>query len=161
MAVDDVLSFHKENLKENKEHYTYFVRLLKGKPALWLHRYGAKMLFNTVEMSQGYLEGLSRHLSEVEREERARRGLSIEESEDEEEQVIEITVEESKLREIEQNVDKLTDEEIVSVSKPQILIISPQKQFNELISPLKSSIPFFVPQMSSPFFITNFSIYRK
>ena len=52
MAVDDVLTFHKKNLLDNKEHYTYFVRLLKGKPALWLHRFGAKMLFNTISVNE-------------------------------------------------------------------------------------------------------------
>ena len=52
MAVEDVAQFHKLNLEENKEHYTYFVRGMKGKPAEWLHRYGAKMHFNTIKVSE-------------------------------------------------------------------------------------------------------------
>lgn len=61
MAVDDVASFHKRNLTDNKEHYTYFVRLMKGKPAKWLHQYGAKMHFNTIKMAESEL----RHLNQI------------------------------------------------------------------------------------------------
>ena len=63
MAVDDVLTFHKKNLEDNKEHYTYFVRLLKGKPALWLHRFGAKMLFNTIIVNQNSMQELTDSVS--------------------------------------------------------------------------------------------------
>ena len=50
MAVDNPKQFHEMNLAENKEHYTYFVRFTAGKPLTWVHKYGAKMHFNTIKI---------------------------------------------------------------------------------------------------------------
>ena len=50
MAVDDLKSFHKLNLEENKEHYTMFVRFTHGKVINLVQTRGAKIHFNEIEL---------------------------------------------------------------------------------------------------------------
>ena len=50
MAVDDLKSFHKLNLEENKEHYTMFVRFTHGKVINLVQKNGAKIHFNEIEL---------------------------------------------------------------------------------------------------------------
>lgn len=48
MAVDDTVEFHKENMKQNKQHYTMFSRFTHGRVLKLLQNKGAKMHFNDV-----------------------------------------------------------------------------------------------------------------
>ena len=48
LAVENSQEFHKENIKRNKGHYTYFARSTSGKVVHGIHRIGARMHFNTI-----------------------------------------------------------------------------------------------------------------
>jgi translocator assembly and maintenance protein 41 len=50
IAVDDLVAFHRQNLKENYQHYTYFARVTKGYPVFWFQAYGAKVHLNTTSL---------------------------------------------------------------------------------------------------------------
>ena len=50
MAVDDINSFHKQNLEQNKDHYTMFVRMTHGKILNLVQAKGAKIHFNEIKM---------------------------------------------------------------------------------------------------------------
>ena len=56
MAVDNLEEFHKENLLENKDHYTMFVRFTHGKILNMIQHRGAKIHFNEIEMPQEYVD---------------------------------------------------------------------------------------------------------
>ena len=63
MAVDNLEEFHKENLLENKEHYTMFVRFTQGKILNIVQQRGAKIHFNEIEMPQEYVDDNSKVVS--------------------------------------------------------------------------------------------------
>ena len=56
MAVDDIKGFHKQNLEENKEHYTMFVRFTHGKVLNLVQNNGAKIHFNEISLPQEFSE---------------------------------------------------------------------------------------------------------
>ena len=50
MAVENTKDFHAENLKRNKEHYTYFVRSTRGLAVHKIQDFGANIHFNNITL---------------------------------------------------------------------------------------------------------------
>ena len=50
MAVENSQEFHKENIKQNKKHYTLLARSTGGKVVHGIQRIGARMHFNHISL---------------------------------------------------------------------------------------------------------------
>ena len=59
MAVDNTEKFHAENLKMNKNHYTYMNRATKCHITHKMHKWTAKVHFNEIEMQSDMIEQVS------------------------------------------------------------------------------------------------------
>ena len=54
LAVDDNIAFHKQNLEDNKDHYTVFARATFGQAVKWAQqaKAGTKCHFNEIKVKK-------------------------------------------------------------------------------------------------------------